>query len=316
MRAALISTCTLLVLAGCKPDFGSPPSLIGGPRVLAVRGTPAEAPPGMAVTFDALAVDASGTITLPGLSWAVCHEPKPPAETNAVSGACLGIPDDAGPAPTFMTSIPADACMLFGPQTPPAKSGQPPIRPRDPDVTGGFYQPVRVAVQAANGSDTAFELQRITCPLAGAPIDVTLTFNMTYTPNQNPAIAAVTLDPDGAVTPRAGPGVTTTATVSPGAKVTLQLTWSDGTAEPYPLWDLATRSLTTKRESLRASWFATDGVFALDTSGRGEDEDATLTFTRNDWTAPAGRSSVHFWVVLRDSRGGLDFAAFDVEVIP
>jgi hypothetical protein len=218
-----------------------------------------------------------------------------------------------------MTSIPSDACMLFGPQTPPAKQGQPPIRPRDPDVTGGFYQPVRVALQASDGHDTAFQLQRIACPLAGAPIDVTLTFNMTYTANQNPSIAAVTLDPDGAATQLFGAAASPpppAATVPAGAKVTLEVTWPASTAETYPVWELATRTLTTHTESLRASWFATAGTFTLDSSGRGEDEDPALTFTRNDWTAPAAAATVHFWVVIRDSRGGLGFAAFDVDIAP
>lgn len=40
--------------AGCKPDLGSPASLVTGPRVLAVRGTPAEAYPGTMVAFDVL----------------------------------------------------------------------------------------------------------------------------------------------------------------------------------------------------------------------------------------------------------------------
>jgi len=325
----------------CKPDFGSPPSLLVGPRLLAVRGVPAEAGPNKNVTFDALAVEPAGTIMDPGLSWAFCHTPKPPAEANAVSGACLDGPDDAGPSPTFTAPIPAgvrasdkkviDACQLFGPQTPPASPGQPAIRPRDPDVTGGFYQPLRVTLQAAGGRDLAFELQRITCPLSNAPVDVTRAFAMMrdptmpdqgpccYTPNQNPTLARVTLDPDGAATAlyTAGASAGAPTPVSAGTKVTLEVDWDDATPETFPVWDLATRMLTTHRESLRVSWFTTAGSFALDTSGRGETE--TELFTRNDWTAPTdapGGGVVHFWVVLRDSRGGVDFAVFDLTVSP
>jgi hypothetical protein len=337
-------TCaSLLVLAStaaCKPDFGSPPSQIVGPRILAVRGVPAEAAPGKMVTYDALAVDPSGTLPSPMYGWAFCHAPKPPAEANAVSGACLQGPDDSGPSPTLTAPIPSgvrasdkmviDACQLFGPQTPPPVAGQPPIRPRDPDVTGGFYQPLRVTLQ--NGSnDVAFQLQRITCPLSNAPVDVTRAFNMTadptmpfpgpccYTQNQNPTIGSVTLDPDGAMTSLYVPGAQAAAAapISAGAKVTLQVAWADGVAESFPVWDLAARELTTHRESLRVSWFTTAGSFELDTSGRGETD--TALFTRNDWTAPLQPPAggvVHFWVVLRDSRGGLDFAVFDLTISP
>jgi hypothetical protein len=308
--------CAVALLAAvpaCKPDLGSPASLVIGPRILAVRGVPAEAPPNTPVTWSALAVQPAGTIAAPAIGWSLCLTPKPPAETNAVSSQCLGTPDDAGPAATFMTSIPTDACMLFGPQTPPVKSGQSPIRPRDPDVTGGFYQPVRASLQADDGNDTAFELQRITCPLANAPIDVTRMFTMMYMANQNPTITRVVLDPDGASTilyhgtPPGGP-----TPVAAGTSTTLELDWPDGNAESYPVWDLASRTLTTHRESMRVSWFATAGAFTLDGSGRGEDE--METFTRNEWKAPETPGPVHMWVVLRDSRGGLDFASVEIQV--
>jgi hypothetical protein len=311
-------TCGVLTLAagvcGCKPDLGSPASLVIGPRILAVRGVPAEAAPGAAVAFDALVVEPSGSVTDPGLSWSFCPTPKPPAEANAVSGACLNAPDDAGPAPAFSAMLPGDGCMLFGPQTPPVQAGQPAIRPRDPDVTGGFYQPLRVRFDASDGSDTAFELERITCLLANAPIDVTRTFNLTYTPNQNPAVDRVTLDPDGTATALTGAGAVAGVTAAAGMSLTLELAWTAATVESYPVWDLASRTLTTHRESMRVSWFASAGFFSRDTTGR--DEQEPETFARNDWTAPTSPGNVHFWVVLRDSRGGLDFGAFDLTVAP
>ena len=91
----------------CRPDLGAPISLIQGPRILAVRGTPPEAKEGAMVTYDLLAVDVGGTTSAPPASWAVCKEPRPPSESNAVSTACLGISDQAGPAPTFTAPITA-----------------------------------------------------------------------------------------------------------------------------------------------------------------------------------------------------------------
>jgi hypothetical protein len=307
-----LTALALSAAAGCKPDLGSPASLVIGPRVLAVRGTPAESEPGTDVSFDVLAVQPDGTIVDPALGWSFCHTPKPPAEANAVSRECLDTPDDAGPAPTFMASLPNDGCMTFGPEPPPVQPGQPQIRPRDPDGTGGFYQPLRVTLQAAAGSDVAFGLERIACLLANAPIDVTRTYNTTYTKNLNPIIDHLTLDPDGAPTTVVGADAATGTGVASGATVTLELAWGADVPESYPVWDLASRTLVTHRESLRVSWFASGGSFPRDTTGRGEEEPDL--FARNDWTAPVDGGVVHFWVVLRDSRGGVDFGAFDLTV--
>ncbi|MES1210256.1 MAG: hypothetical protein ABUS79_30325, partial [Pseudomonadota bacterium] len=65
--------------AGCKPDLGAPPSLVNGPRILGVRGMPAEATPGGMVTYDLLAVDVTGTDQAPDVGWAQCLLPDPPA---------------------------------------------------------------------------------------------------------------------------------------------------------------------------------------------------------------------------------------------
>ena len=66
----------------------------------------------------------------------------------------------SGP-PTVTAPVPADACFLFGPEVSSAE-----LRPRDPDVTGGFYQPMRVSV--AGAETTAFGLLRIRCNLGSA----------------------------------------------------------------------------------------------------------------------------------------------------
>jgi hypothetical protein len=35
----------------------------------------------------------------------------------------------------------------------------------------------------------------------------------------------------------------------------------------------------------------------------------------NAWTAPEESGTVYLWVVLRDSRGGLDFAGYELNVV-
>ena len=312
---------------GCKPDLGAPISVISGARILAIRGVPAEAAPRTPVTYDLLAVNQMGRIDDPSVTWAQCHIPKSPSDPNVVSVACLSIPDDAGPSPTFMAPMPAgtipgadggsiniDACQHFGPDAP---SDMPGVRPRDPDVTGGYYQPVRATWSAASGTLTGFDLERIRCNLANAPADVTAMYNTNYKLNVNPTIASITLDPDGAATPLfAGPPTTPTtpAQVSAGQAVTLRVGWADASAETYIVWNLATLTLDQHREALSVSWFTTGGLFAHDSSGR--DEQDTTTSTDDVWTAPSSPGVVQFWAVLRDSRGGVDFAQAAVEVVP
>jgi len=316
MRAVSPSPILLLVLApvalatACKPNLGSPPSLIETTRILAVRGIPAEAAEGEAVTYDVLAVNPMGRIQSPTVTWALCHDPKPPASANAVASSCVESPDDSPmPSPTFKAPMPNGDCKVFGPQPPDVMAGKPPLRPQDPDVTGGFYQPVRANLTDGDVLERAFALERLKCHLANAPADITAMFNMMIKPNQNPTLASVTLDPGGTptalfeLTPTAAPAI---PTVAPGMPVTLEAAWTDTTPESYPVFNIVTQVIDTHRESLSVSWFATGGSFEHDRTGRGEDE--TDLTTDNVWTAPMTPGVVHFWILLRDIRGGVDFA--------
>jgi len=302
-------------LGGCKPDIGKPPSLVEGPRLLAVRQTPPEVMPGATASFEALVVDAAGAAGAPAVAWTLCKTPRPPTESNSVSQACVVQPDDdAAMVGAVALAMPPDACSLFGPDPPPVT---PPIRPRDPDATGGFYVPVRAATQAAEGTNQiAFAFERIRCNLANAPGEVARAYNMTYVPNQAPAVADVTLDPNGAAPASlVAARDAVSAVVAPGAQVTLRVSWAPDAAEIYVLYDPGSRTLVSPREALRVSWFATDGRLEHDRTGRtGDEVDA---FTDDVWTAPddvAPGTVVHFWVVLRDDRGGVDFASFDLTV--
>ncbi len=322
MRAAwLLPVCAGLAAtldAGCKPDLGAPESLVTGPRLLALRGTPPEAAPGGMVDYDLLAVDVSGTVASPDVTWAPCLQPNPPAFTNAVSSACLDTavtPDQGGPSPTFSAPLSADACMLFGPETPPAMKGQPPARPADPDTTGGYYQPVRAVWQSAG--QTAFALERVTCRLSNAPVSAASQYAAQYTPNANPTVAELVQDPDGTAASlyaagQAAPAPAGSATT--GQSVVLQVNFADDAAETFLVWDVVSLTLLQQRESLRVSWFTTAGSFEHDVTGRGSDDPAT--FTQNRWTAPTTPGPVHIWAVLRDNRGGIDFASADIDVTP
>ena len=337
-RAALIVAAVTLALssAACEPDLGAPISVIAGPRILAVRGNPPEAKEGAQVTYDLLAVDANGTVPAPPASWAVCTAPRPPSENSAVATACFGVPDSAGPAPTFEAPVTAanpddpttsGACSIFGPLRPPL---DPNARPRDPDVTGGFYQPVRATLPSPGGGPAllAFDLERIQCRLANAPSDVANEFNNPYdpaknpsgyTPNQNPSLAQLTWTIDSGapavLSPiAAGMPAPAAPAIAPGQRVALEASWTADDAETFPVYDIRSASLATQREALRVSWFATAGVFDHDVSGRTADDPALTA--DNVWVAPAAAGPVHVWLVLSDSRGGVDFAEFELDVLP
>jgi hypothetical protein len=64
---------------------------------------------------------------------------------------------------------------------------------------------------------------------------------------------------------------------------------------------------------MSVSWFATDGTFEADRTGRGEEDE--ISAAPNRWTAPDQPGPVHLWIVLRDSRGGTAWAEEVLEVV-
>ena len=286
--------------AGCAPDFGDPASLLTGPRLLAVRADPPEARPGAEVSYEALVISADGARAEEQVSWAFCASPKPLTETNSVSAACL---DDAGVRPiagegrSVTTTVPVDACALFGPDTPPGE-----FRPRDPDVTGGFYQPVRVESLGL----VAFDRHRVQCNLPSAPVDAAIELQTRYHANLSP-----TLTPLAA---RIGGAPVALDHLPAGAHVSFEVGWGKGDAETYAMFDPGAQTIVNRREALRVSWFATAGQLATEVTGRAESEASVST--ENEWDAPTAPSKVRLWLVLRDSRGGVDFASYDLDVTP
>ena len=293
-----------MMAAACKPDFGTPASLVTERRILAIKAEPPEVRPAQTATFTALVVSPDGTDASPAIDWALCTTPKPLDENNVVASACVGdgLMDVGSATPSTSATMPANACALFGPDPPPTPPGQPPLRPRDPDVTGGYYQPLR----ARQGDVTAFVLERVTCDLAQAGADLAVQYAMTYMANQNPSLTPLTATVDGApVALDALPA---------GKAIDFVVGWPEDSAESFPVFELTQAALVTHRESLRVSWFATAGSFAHEVTGRDENDPATTT--DDVWTAPATAGPVHLWVVLRDSRGGVDFASYELVVVP
>jgi hypothetical protein len=309
-----MSSMLLLALAaiGCKPAVGRAPSLIVGPEVLAVRGDPAEVPPGATVSYQFLMASSLGTVTDAQGTWDVCTQPKPPSESNSVTSACVKAAPGTDVGVTFSAPVPTDACSLFGPNAPAAKAGQPPFRPRDPDSTGGYFVPVRLLVDDGLGETLmAFEFERVFCGLGGAPLTAIQDYNTNYKKNVNPALQGLAVvASDGTRTDI----LTGLASVAAGSTVALVVSASPDSAESFPVYDSVAQILNQQVETLSVSWFASDGKFKDDRV----DADPVTLEAQNTWTAPkvTGSETIPLWVVMRDTRGGVVFASTALTVVP
>lgn len=283
----------------CVPTLSGSDSLITGTRVLAIKAEPAEASPGAKVTFTTLVAAAGGTVNGAPITWDFCTAPKPITEDNVVSNACLG-PGSlvaAGVGPTTTANTPAKGCSLFGPDTTSTA-----FRPRDPDSTGGFYQPLRADL---SGAPDAFALARIHCDVPNASASAASAFAKAYKLNQNPQLQLVTATVNGAPV--------ALGSIPAGTRVMLEASWPASSAETFAYYDPSSQTVTTQREAMQVAWYATDGSFDTESTGRASDDMATTS--DDGWQAPDAAQTTHVWVVLRDSRGGVDFASYDLVTV-
>jgi hypothetical protein len=289
----------LSTVATCVPNLGAGDSLLTARRILAVRADPAEAPPGTPIAFTAFVASPSGAIASAPIEWDFCTAPRPLTSDDSVSDACLGSSSlvAAGRGMTIDAPTPRSGCSLFGPDTPPGG-----FRPADPDPTGGYYQPLRLAL---GGVQTAFALARIHCELANADANAASAFAAAYEMNQNPHLLGVM----GMV---ASAPVTLSA-IPAGARVDLTATWPEADAETFAYFDPSSQSVTRQRESMQVAWYATTGVFDTETTGRASTDVSARS--ENVWTAPSTSGLAHAFIVLRDSRGGADFASVELTVV-
>jgi hypothetical protein len=300
-------------------------------RILAVGSQPPEAAPGASVYYAALVVGDQADQAKGSIDWAFCNQQKPLSELNDVDAYCFAFNtsylSEFGNGPNAQGSLPSTGCALFGPDVPPAMPMMPPGRPADPDLTGGYYQPVRLILQYGDQLVLSAQESRIICGLPGASSDVLAQFKMQYTPNNNPVIAGYGAllpnehapcpngaepTPDGNCLAQIGQG----GSLPVGGTYTLRVFWrpcpsANGCgAEAYAYYDPGTQTVTTRHEAMSVAWYATDGSFASDTTGRTEGD--LTPYLDNTWTAPTTAETVTFWAVLRDNRGGVTWQEFSL----
>jgi len=338
--------CLLPLLVACAPEFDNRASTVDAPRVLGVRALPAEAAPGASVSYEVLVVNNEGNVEAPDVDWSYCTKAKPLNELNDGASECFGEGDfiePIGSGSDVKGKLPKSGCAQFGPDIPKTAPGQPPGRPTDPDSSGGFYQPVILAVHADEVDISSLAETRLTCGLANGAGDIDAYRKATKI-NENPKIEAVTavnLDnailSDGAVD---GP-----LSVPVGTRVVFSTSWTTCPTEPvcgdgmctsgetsqdcaddcgrnpvgctgseaYGYVNPTTGELSPRHESMRVAWFSTTGSFEDDHTGIVED-DYTKTSSENAWQAPTTPGLVFMWVVLRDARGGTAWQSFQLQV--
>lgn len=270
--------CTCL-LTSCIDADESSPSRVDRPRILAVLATPAEATPGAAVQYRALVASPAGPVT-PGLSWSFCLSARPATENGAAAHACVATQERpvADGQVEVHASMPSDACMLFGSETP---SGRAPHRA---DASGGYYQPVRVAL---GPDEVAIFRHRIRCALPNAPLASAREYAQRYVPNVAPRIARIRAFVAGLEHPLdALPRVD---------ELTLRLELEPDSFESYLLYDAHDNALVDKPEVLSVSWFVSAGELRdFWTTNVGAQVD-------NRWRGPP--EDAWLWLVARDDRG-------------
>lgn len=333
--------------AACKPNLDQTVSVVGDPVVLAVRSDPPEVAPTKTVELTALYVDRNGPIAAAPIDWAFCTARNPLANLGPVNPECLqGAGSWLRPIGTGIQvsgTLPDIACRQFGPDVPEPMPGQPQGRPVDPDPTGGYYQPARLVVPTDGGASVGIAETRLACTSGVATGTVGVEYNRRYHANVNPAVASVAVVEDASAGASWSSDGGATNPTKAGAHVLLRVGWArcpatdtcgDGIcgpdesakdcpadcttpvgctgAERYAGFDVPSQTVVDRREAIAVAWFATQGTFDADRTGR-DSNDPTPT-SDNGWTAPAQPGTAHLWVVLRDDRGGAGWAQYTLEV--
>jgi hypothetical protein len=311
-RALLLGAMGLMA---CVPDIDDDTSLVSGARVLAIAAEPPEAGEGDAVSLTALV--ASLDDGADAASYFFCRARKPLSELGPVDPSCLDGSEEArvllGSGQSASGAIDRGACSVFGPRRPSAEPGQPAGRAADPDATGGFYQPVMAELP---GQLAVLGGVRLDCGLPNADRAQVIEYNQRHRINQNPSIDRLEVLREEAWTEvvAGGPPLRLGA----GERLDLRARWAECAAderctgaESYVMYDPQAQGLVDRTEALLASWYATAGKFdeprteaTLDTPFQAE----------NGWSAPTEAGPVRLWVVLRDGRGGVGFAAYRLEI--
>lgn len=306
------------IAAACVPGSELSVSRVDAPRVIAVRAEPPEATPGEdEVTWTAVVAGPDGTATQARIDWAFCTRPRAPTDATVVSPSCAeGGPWLVGLGPAGLAArarVPADACRLVGPEAPPLGPDRRPQRAPDPDVTGGYYLPVRLAFDDLGVYSLDYARLRLRCARPDLPTDVARELGARHRPNRNPGLLGLTLRVGDAEVELPAEGAAAGPSVRAGDRATLVARWAEEAAEAYVRASFDGRRVEEAREALELTWFAAGGSFerAHTSAAPPVARSANLLEVESGRAAP-----LVVWVVLRDGRGGTDVRSYRLGVAP
>lgn len=282
------------LLAGCTTSF-EPASKVTDLRVLAVESSPPEVAPGDTVSLSALIADPSGVVVPPTVVWLVCF----PDAVNGVD-SCTNGTNPQAPVGFGVTEIdvpvPADV----------------PLEPAgDPNAQTAVLLTL-VACTSADPNE-CFACDDSGCTFGGEGVEAEVAIKRIIVSarppelrNQNPELVDVfAAGPDGEFI-RLDPEQPTSLDVCSG--LTLRAQATPESAETFEEIQFGEPIEVT--EQVVTSYFVTRGSVGSDRIFNGVGEGVEPGIADNRFSAGAGGTEpFHAFFVLRDDRGGTDFAA-------
>jgi hypothetical protein len=302
-RVAFIAGIALM--AGCSADF-DPSSRVTGLRVLAVRADQPYAPPGATVQLSALAVDPAERPLTWG--WGTCVDPGSSDVVTCIDGLDWSTFTIAPDTPDFAVTIPVDAIDRM-PEDARARASVGVVTVVCPGDLTVASPPTTIAATGAlpfackdPATGRALAIDEYVAGVKRIIVRAT-------DRNANPAIASVTWDGDDWPSAVVQSARACSATGNDASKCDASLR--------HPVAAIAAPGSAESgvdsfglpfTEQVVVQYYATEGIF--------DDEVRIASDPATKWTArrQSAGSMVSMWMVVRDDRGGVDWAARTITV--
>lgn len=285
---AVATTCIILS-SGCSDPF-DPSNLLNGPRMLAMRATPADGVPGETLAIDALIYQHDDTSD-PTYAWSWCpivgssRDGFPcnvsQATLQQFAGTAL-IPDyDLGHDPTAALPLNADLTVA--------------LRALCDAIDRGIVQNIDSTV----------------VPRCGGRIEISVFLQVQWADVADRGILSIPilLNPDPERNAHPTPGNSDALDLAAGRDVDIQLQLQESDAQPYTQQLIGEDAPQTRYEDLTLTWFITGGDMRFDRTRYVKGNSEFANFTSNTWTTPALADLTNLpsqlILVLRDNRGGI-----------
>lgn len=312
-RLTLFVLSFALLVSACDPNDFEGPDEVSKLRTLAIGMEPAELGPGEIATLSALSVTPDPTVPI-RFTWELClfddgpdgrYECSLDPETGEAAGIVL--PGDGAevvvPYDVVTEAIGSidEVCAAF-------EEFDLPDFIEPPDCQRGL--PLRVRLTSATDDEEEIAVREIlllreseaerddrnTNPRLGGVV-------LSQRTDDGEVVLVETVLEEGRVTP---------VTLDIGRSVDLQaVVDAPGTAQEYEPLDEDGERLDSREERLAISWYTTRGVMDRATTYYSEDLASSTELQSNEWRPSKGTEAevgeeVSLWLVLRDTRGGID----------